>query len=381
MRILMLNANLAGCGTYHRALWFGRVCAQHGRHDVTLCTVSPSSRWSRATATETTGLRITMGPRWGYRWLPGYGSNWLDIAWRWQHLRAHDYDVIYAFEYHPNVAWPVYWGRTSSQTLLSDWCDWYAGAANVFRGNRRLHAWDRAREERIRLAADRVSVISSSLEQRALRIGVPPARVRLVREGVDSSAMRPHDRADSRRTLGIPDDALVVATLKDGHAFPYLVQACAALLPGLPRLRLLFVGAPGAAESALVTTHGLDHAFIATGWCTDAELPRHLSAADVCALPLANTVANQARFPHKIGDYLACGRAVLLTRVGDYPELLRAADAAAVCQDLTDFPDALAQLLRDREQRAYLAARGRDWVMNQLDWSVLASDILSFVEG
>jgi glycosyltransferase involved in cell wall biosynthesis len=379
MRILMLNANLAGCGTYHRALWFGRVCARAGGHEVTVCTVSPAERWRRTTRM-CDGVRVTEGPRWGYYCMPGNASNWLDIAWRRREVRHGNYDVIYAFEYHPNVAWPLYWGRRATQLVVSDWCDWYAGAANVFRGNRRLHAWDRAREERIRLYADRVSVISTCLEQRALAIGVPADRVRLVREGVDTTAMRPHDMADARRALGIPDECRVVATLRDGHAFPFLVDACAALRARMPRLRLLVVGTLGAREHALLAARGIEDISIVTGWCTDAELPRHLSAADLCALPLADTLANQARFPHKIGDYLACGRAVLTTCVGDYAHLLDSAGAGVVCPGLDEFTDALAGLLADPEACRHYGARGREWVVAHLDWSVLASDILSCVE-
>lgn len=379
MRILLLNANLAGCGTYHRALWFARICARHG-HTATLCTVSRSQRWHRYNIYEHQ-LRITEGPRWGYTWLPGYGSNWLDIAWRWHELRTGNYDVVYAFEYHPNVAWPVYAGLSNNQTLLSDWCDWYAGGANIMRGNRWLHAWDRRREERIRRRAARVSVISSPLAERARALGIPPNNITLLREGVDTAVMRPYDRAAAKAALGIPADTLVVGTLNDGHAVPHLLAAFSALAARLPRVCLLFVGQPSPAQQALILQHGLSNRVVITGRCTDAALPRLLSAADICALPLEDTIANRARFPHKIGDYLACGAAVLLTRVGDYPALLDTAGAACVVDSLAEFPQALCRLAEDAAWREHLSEAGRAWVVRTLDWSVLAPHILAFVEN
>ena len=351
MRILMLNANLAGCGTYHRALWFARVCARHG-HDVTVCTVSPTAAWHRATH-DAHGIRVTEGPRWGYTCLPGHGSNWLDIAWRWREIRRGTHDVVYAFEYHPNVSWPVRLGLQPHQTLLSDWCDWYAGAANVFRGVRLLHAWDRRREEAIRRAAARVSVSGSVLHARALGLGIPPSRIHLIREGVDTEHMRPHDQAAARRALGIPDDARVVATLNDGHAFPLLAEAFAETRRRVPRACLLFVGAPSARQHALVAQAGFADAFVCTGRCSDDDLPRLLAAADVFALPQADTLANRARFPHKIGDYLACGRATLLSRVGDYPDLLSADDAAVVADSLASFREELAALLEQHASQLH----------------------------
>lgn len=379
MRILFLNANLAGCGTYHRALWFARICARHG-HVATVCTVSRTHRWHRHTI-HLHQLRITEGPRWGYTWLPGYGSNWLDIAWRWHELRTGKYDVVYAFEYHPNVAWPVYAGLSNHQTLLSDWCDWYAGAANVMRGIRWLHAWDRRREERIRRRAARVSVISTPLAERARSIGIPPNNITLLREGVDTTFMRPYDRATSKAALGIPADTLVVGTLNDGHAVPHLLAAFATLAAREPRACLLFVGQPSPAQQALIMQHGVSNRVVITGRCTDAALPRLLSAADICALPLEDTIANRARFPHKIGDYLACGAAVLLTRVGDYPALLDAAGAACVVDSLAEFPHALCRLAQDVAWRVHLSEAGRAWVVRTLDWAILAPHILAFVEN
>ena len=375
----MLNANLLGCGTFYRALWFGRVCARNG-HQVTLCTVSRDRRWTRSTTVES-NLTVSAGPNWGYYCMPGYGSNWLDIAWRWHEIRSADYDILYAFEYHPNVAWPVYAGRRSSQLLLSDWCDWYAGAANVFKGSSLAHAWDRRREERIRLKADRVSVISTPLYERARSLGIPAERLARIPEGIDSDYMKPFPVSTARARLGIDPDAVLVAALNDGAAFPHLVDAFARVHQRLPGTRLLFVGAPSQAQRRLIDSRGLTPLFHATGRCSDEELPLFLSAADVFALPMESSVANTARFPHKIGDYLACGRALAVTNVGDYPALLKQADAALVADSLDSFPDALFSLVNDAEQRRYYAQRGRAWVQQNLDWRVLEPAILTFVRG
>ncbi len=379
LKILMLNANVAGCGTYYRALWFGRLLAKHGGHDVKLCTVSRNSKWNRKSY-PSEGIEISEGPNWGYKFIPGYGSNWLDIAWRWNQIRQGGIDVIYSFEYHPNVSWPVRLGIKKHQLFLSDWCDWYSGAANMFRGNKLAHKWDKSREEKIRLKADRVSVISSTLEKRALDVGVKDNNVFLIREGVDTNYMKPYDRLKARVRLSIPEDVKVVGTLTDGHSFPYLVKAFKFVRNNLPEARLLFVGAPSDSQKKLISEHGLDDVFFATGRCTDEELPVFLSAADAFALPMENSIANEARFPHKIGDYLACGRAVITTNVGDYPRLLKQDNTAVVTESVSDFPDELLNLLKNDEQIHYYSKRGRKWVEENLDWSVIAPDILNFVE-
>jgi len=380
MRLLFLNANIAGCGTYHRALWFGRLCAEYGGHDVTICTVSRNAKWKRETKTEK-GVTISEGPNWGYKNIPGYGSNWLDILWRWKKISSGNYDVIFGFEYHPNVAWPIYAGLKKNQTFISDWCDWYSGAANHFRGNTLAHKWDKKREEKIRLKADRVSVISTVLFNRAVDVGVDKKNIALLREGVDTNYMKPYPKENARLKLGIQLDVPVIGTLTDGHAFPFLIDAFIKVKKEIKNAQLLLVGGLSPEQKQLVVEKGIQNSFISTGRCSDEELPIFLSAADVFALPMADTLANRSRFPHKIGDYLACARPLVVTKVGDYPEMLREDNVAVVADNQNDFAVELVNLIKNIEQQNFLARKSREWIVEKLDWKVIAPDILNFVEG
>jgi len=380
MRLLFLNANIVGCGTYHRALWFGKLCAENGGHDVTICTVSRNERWKRKTRIEK-GITITEGPRWGYKNIPGYGSNWLDILWRWEKIISGNYDLIFGFEYHPNVAWPIYAGLKKNQTFISDWCDWYSGAANHFKGNKIAHKWDKNREEKIRLKADRVSVISTMLFDRAMDVGVNKGKITLLREGVDTNYMKPYPKENARLKLGICQDVPIVGTLTDGHTFPFLIEAFKRVKIEISNAKLLLVGGLTPEQNKLVIESELQDSFISTGRCSDEELPVFLSAADIFALPMADTLANKARFPHKIGDYLACARPLVVTRVGDYPEMLREDGVSVVVDNQDDFSMELINLIKNKEQQNFLGRKSREWVVEKLEWSVIAPDILKFVEG
>lgn len=379
MRIMLLNANLAGVGTYHRALWFARMLAERG-HECLVCTVSRNLALGRRTYADRPGVTVTEGPNLGFGWYPGRGSNFLDMLWRRSQLKGGGFDAVYSFEYHPNVSWPVA-AALDGRPHVNDWCDLYAGAANVFHGLKFMHRWDARREAAIRRQADRVTVISDFLGERARGLGVPAERVTLIREGVDTDYMRPFDRAESRRRLGIPEDQLLVTTLQDGAAFPPLLESVAALHRENPRVRLLFVGRMKEAQKRLVAAAGLGEAVYCTGFCSDSDLPRFLSAGDVAGLPMVDSLANRSRFPHKIGDYLACGLPVAVTAVGEYPELLRSAGLGAVSAPGAAFTAALGDLLKDPERRRETGEKGRQWVRENLDWQVLKETIGKCVEG
>lgn len=378
MKILMLNANIIGVGTYHRALWFARMCAEAG-HTVTVCTTGRANKWQRRFIADRPNVTVIEGPRLGFDLIPGKGSN-IDIFWRTLYLMKDGYDVIYAFEYHPNVSWPVYLAR-GGRRLVSDWCDLYSGAANVFRGKKWMHRWDAKREAKIRRKADLVTVISDFLGDKAKEIGVPPEKVVLIREGVDTNYMRPSDKRESRERLGLPLDKKLITTLQDGAAFPPLLESLAQLRQRDPSIELLFVGRMREDQKRLVEEKGLKEAVHATGFCSDEDLPKNLCAGDVAALPMVDSLANRSRFPHKIGDYLACGLPLAVTDIGEYPLMLQKEDLAAVAAPGAAFTDALYALVEDEARREDYSKRARQWVVDNLDWQVLKKSIVECVEG
>jgi len=378
VKILMLNANIIGVGTYHRALWFARMCAEAG-HEVTVCTTGRANYWERNFLSDRPNVTIIEGPRAGFDLYPGKGSN-IDIFWRTLYLMKGGFDVIYTFEYHPNVSWPVYLAR-SGRRMINDWCDLYAGAANVFQGKEWMHRWDAKREARIRRKADLVTVISDFLGDKAKEIGVPPEKVVLIREGVDTNYMKPFDKAENRARLGLPMDAKIITTLQDGAAFPPLLESLKALREKDPKVALLFVGRMREDQKDLVAEKGLSDAVITTGFCSDEDLPKNLCAGDVAALPMVDSLANKSRFPHKIGDYIACGLPLAVTDIGEYPLMLKDEDLAAVASPGEAFTNALEGLLNDAARREDLSKRARAWVVENLDWQVLKKSIVQCVEG
>ena len=378
MKILFLNANIIGVGTYHRALWFARMCAEAG-HEVTVCTTGRANYWTRNFLKDRPNVTIIEGPRAGFDLYPGKGSN-IDIFWRLKYLLKDDFDVIYTFEYHPNVSWPVCLGR-KGRRMVNDWCDLYAGAANVFKGKKWMHRWDAKREASIRRKADLVTVISDFLGDKAKEVGVPAEKVVLIREGVDTNYMRPFDKRESRAKFGLPEGAKLIVTLQDGAAFPPLLESLSLLRKEDPGIALLFVGRMRDDQKKLVEEKGLSEAVYVTGFVSDEDLPKALCAGDVAALPMVDSLANRSRFPHKIGDYIACGLPLATTDIGEYPLMLKEAGLAAVASPGEEFTAALGALMADPERRENYSLRARKWVVENLDWQVLKNTIVRCVEG
>jgi glycosyltransferase involved in cell wall biosynthesis len=377
MKLLLLNANRAGIGTYHRALNFGRQLAAHG-HDVTLMTVSNQRRFVAQSRRESAGMRVVECPNWLDELLPWHASGVLDILLRVREIRSGDYDVVYAFEYQPNISIPVFLTRRFCRyTLLSDWCDWHAGAAYHFGGHRWAHAIDRFFEERIRHQADFVTTINQTLHTRARDIGVPAERVAVVGEGVDPAYVAPLDRTTARRRLQLDDRAPLVATIRDSVAAAELL--CAAVAEMTARdAKLLFIGTPPAELQRAAKRHGITHRLIAPGRVSDEELPWYLAAADMFALPLEDNLVNRGRWPHKLGDMLAAQRPVVVSLGGEFPTLLRQKECAVIADfDARSFAAALDEIVRTPANYEPVAARARALVEHELDWRLIGNRLES----
>jgi len=378
LKVLLLNANLRGVGTFVRALNFGWALTTAG-HEVTLCTVSRTE--TRGIARDhQRGVAILEMPRLGYQWLPGWGSGPLDILGRWRLIRQNRFDVIFGFEYQPNVSWPVYltWRRRTYR-FLSDWCDWHAGGSNVYRGIKLAHRIDGWFEERIRYLAEQVTVISPLLKERALAMGLRPEHVTLIEEGVDTAYIRPLPQADMRARLGLPAGVPIVATITDAD-MGRPVRILQRLHAIVPTAHLLVIGRRDPVVAQAARELKLDTRVHETGFVADDDLPRYLACADVCFLPLVDALVNRARWPAKANDFLAAGKATVVSPVGVFGELMKSAALGGLAWTDAEFAEALAALWLDPDRRADCGRQARELAVSRLDWNVLRDKIVRVVE-
>lgn len=393
MRIVVLNFNLKGIGTYRRSFYFSRELARYG-HNVTMVTVSRDSKfrprvyykrdWLSQSDQPTGGgpwVRIIEGPRLGYKWLPGWGSGPLDIWLRVKEILTDDYDVVYGFEYHPNVSWPVYLTKPLKRyRFYSDWCDWFAGHSNQFRGIKIAHQLDKWFEEHIRFLAEKVTVTSQVLKERARSIGIPEAKIVYIPEGAATDYIQPLPKGEGRRRFGIPDGIPILLTSRERH-LDHQIKIFAEVLRRVTNSYLVIIG--NVPKEALKTAEELgiaDHVRFA-GWVSDEDYPLYLACADICYLPLENTLLHRARWPAKILDYLSAGRPVVTSDVGEVGALFKQHEVGIlVGQSDEEFVESIVALINDEERCQFLGKNARRIMVEEWDWRVRGKQIARVVE-
>lgn len=377
----MLNHNFAGQGTYWRCLHLGRGLASRG-HDVTLFTRHPSARL-RARRRKVDGVTVVETPLGvlGRLHLGEWGL--LDIGLRVLHLVRRRPEVLMAFSQHPDVAIPFFASKALrlSRFHHADRDDLQRGALleTAFRGTRLEWSiplgerWERA----IPAAADAVTTISSPLRDEAVAWGLDPAKVLFLPSGADTSRRRP-DRAAARRATGLPTDARIAiyVTSGGGGDVRHLPAAIAEARSRVPDA--LFV-CLGPRQDALELEGVLQ-----TGLVPSEEVPMWLAAANVAIMPFGDRPAerayNAARWPIKLGEYMAAGLAVIACDIGETARVVREERIGIVAKaDMSDFGERVAELLLDTRRADELGANARNAAEQRYDWRILAGRLEAFL--
>ncbi|HWF51434.1 MAG TPA: glycosyltransferase [Solirubrobacteraceae bacterium] len=153
---------------------------------------------------------------------------------------------------------------------------------------------------------------------------------RFVPDGVDTDRFRALGSAGARASLGLPSDDLVVGvvgsiTWSERRRWAYgldLVEALADLRD-YP-IRVLIVGGGDGLEHLRRrgSELGVSERLLLTGRQPHPEIPRLLSAMDVCVSTQSNDPIGRGRTTAKLPEYLACDRFVLATDVGTASKIL-----------------------------------------------------------
>jgi glycosyltransferase involved in cell wall biosynthesis len=232
-------------------------------------------------------------------------------------------------------------------------------------------------EEAFRKRAKRTTVISTALAQRARSLGVPEASITVLPQGCDIDGITPVEVGTARRRCSLPEGVPVIGyegTLLKEDA-PLLLSSYLSIRAADERVRLLLIGDP---RFSLPEVPGL----VRTGFVPMERLSDYLGACDFFLLPLSDTLANRARWPSKINDYMASGRPTVATPVGDLTRLFSRHEVGLLgCVDDGSFSSACSALLADPAARARLGRNARTLAETELSWSTIGETLDSVYRG
>ncbi len=298
-------------------------------------------------------------------------------------LRLIDGDVIYACKPRPtSFGLGLLARRQRPRPLLLDVDDWELGffyraglwgrmgrALNLANPNGLPWTW---LCERLVGAADRVTVASRFLERRFGGTLVPHVR--------DTEVWDPQrwDGGPVRAALRTEGRAVVMflGTPRGYKGVDDLVDAVGRVAD---RAVLAVVGVNSESEAARRWS-ARPHVRL-VGEIAFDDVPRHLAAADVVAIPQRATTDTVGQVPAKLFDAMALGRPVVATAVSMIPEVLAGCGLIVPPGDVAALAAAIGRLLDDPNEAAVLGRRARERCVAEYSFGAARARLFPLIEA
>ena len=299
-------------------------------------------------------------------------SQWLMVL---QLLRRNRYDIIHAHWIIPQgfvaaVARAV--SRTRTPIALTS----HGGDLFALKGVllARLKRW-------IARQANALTVVSSTMKEQAVAMELQDeARISTIPMGVNTrDTFLPPDPETKRKGL------LFVGRLVDKKGVEYLLSAMPKVLDRFPDEHLTIIGDGPLRQplEGLCRQLGISQQVSFKGSLANADIPPFLQRAAIAIFPSVITSAgDQEGSPVAIMEALACGCAVI---VADYPGardlVIHGTSGLIVAgRDSAAIADAALALLDNEALLAMLGKKGRQWVQDRYDWTVISKQFMHLFE-
>lgn len=229
-------------------------------------------------------------------------------------------------------------------------------------------------------------VITTNESYRAVAVGrggVSRSDTTIVRNGPDLGEMRPTEpdpglRSRAETILGY------VGIIGPLDGVDYLLRAIQHLVDNLGRddVLCLIIGKGDSIADLedMAGELGIADKIRFTGWVSPEDLPRYLSATDICLDPDPANPFNDRSTMIKMMEYMAMSKPIVAF---DLPEhRVSAQDAAVYAQpnDPRDFASKIEELMDDPDRRRSMGEIGRQRVLSGLAWSHQEGRLLAAYE-
>jgi glycosyltransferase involved in cell wall biosynthesis/SAM-dependent methyltransferase len=297
--------------------------------------------------------------------------------------------VTYVFDMaYSGVVSALLYKAIARNALIIDTGDSISALARSM-GRGRVGLWVTDRLESLSFRYANRIVVRGSFHRDLLQKNHIPAE--LIRDGVNAEEFAPRDASELRRKSGV--EGVFTVGMVGNSVWSEKLQMCygwdlvdaISLLRGLP-VKGVFIGDGSGIDhlKRRCREYGIEDKVLFLGFVPYETLPLHLSMLDVCLSTQTNDIVGKVRTTGKLPLYLASGRYILASKVGEAALVLD--DEMLVEYDgVKDslYPMKLAQRicrLLDHQAAVQPSARNMALAREQFDYSVLSQRVASAIE-
>src|SRR6185437_6823792 len=115
----------------------------------------------------------------------------------------------------------------------------------------------------------------------------------------------------------------------------------------------------------------------------EKQLYHYYKNAKALLIPLRPTIQDAARFPHKIGEYLASGNPVISTNYGEIKYYFKDQDTMLIAEtyDIKEFADKMNYVIKNREEAENIGKKGKEFAFKNFKYELFGKKITNFLNS
>jgi len=264
----------------------------------------------------------------------------------------------------------------SKKHLHYDWDDWeeeiWYESSGKGMHSRFIGFSFKILERFLPLLSDTVSVSSEQLKKLAINFGVKEENISIIPVGADLEQFNPKvDGSKIKEIYNIKGPlVLYVGQLHGAQYVDLFIKAANIVLHKQPQVYFMIVG-EGFMEKQLrklVKELGIEDRVIFTGSVPHSEIPYYISSADVCVAPFRDTKVTRCKSPLKIVEYLASGKPIVASNVGEVRKMVGGCGVLVKPGDFHSLARAILRLIKNEKLRKSLGVLARKRAEKRYNW-------------
>lgn len=219
------------------------------------------------------------------------------------------------------------------------------------------------------------------------------SKIKIIFNGANTKLFIPLDKLKCREILNIPTNQNIVCfvgTFYSHQGLEYLIESIPKIMGDCENLRLYVIGD---AESSAMGTYSkklfklsqklnVSNEVIFTGIVPYKEVPKYISASDICVAPFINERNLKIGLsPLKIFEYGACGKPIVASRIPNLEFIEERKTGILVEPENPDkLAGAIIKLLNNKKLREEMGINGRLYTVNNHSWESVAKKVAQICE-
>jgi len=326
MKILISNCGVKFGPNFLRSFCLAKGLAKLG-NDVTLLT--SQNKETRFPYKEfVDGVKIIAFPGILPQRVAKGGLDFLDTFLRILYIIYRNFDIVHADCGHrPSAGWSCWIYKLIKKGIYT--CEWWENyrikERELLKRTKKKYSWlalyfyDKWAERFDKRIANGIICLSKHLQDLCITLGIKKDKTVIIYGGADINAIKYIEKKKARKILGLSEDSFIIgySSINDTEIVdlePFLI-AMRHLKQKFPKIIWFSTG--GNLSDTIKHRFSIGEEYLELGWLNYNKYNLYLSSADLLLCLLKDNLINQARWPNKLGDYLAVGRPILVTEVGD----------------------------------------------------------------